>query len=172
MLGYVALSMGIGKEENPSESMKSPLKSPSTSTESAEEVAEREDTRLWHANDRKYLSLQDISIGFNELLLRVSKSDVSLTTNMAWLYKQGYFPQLDIRSDVYFRLRRMASRPARDSTYVMYLVVDDKIILEGRGIGKEKAFRDLYLEVSQMVTEAVDRIGESETAWEEENRLE
>jgi len=91
---------------------------------------------------------------------------------MAWLYKQGYFPQLDIRSDVYFRLRRMGSRPARDSTYVMYLVVDDKIILEGRGIGKEEAFRDLYSEVSEMVTEAVDRIGESETAWEEEDRLE
>ncbi|KAI4696438.1 uncharacterized protein J4E88_000615 [Alternaria novae-zelandiae] len=163
MLGYVALSMGIGKEEKPSESMKSPLKSPSASTESAEEVAEREDTRLWHANDRKYLSLQDISIGFNELLLRVSKSDVSLTS---------YFPQLDIRSDVYFRVRKMGSRPARDSTYVMYLVVDDKIILEGRGRGKEEAFRDLYLEVSEMVTEAVDRIGESETAWEEEDRLE
>ncbi|KAI4628891.1 hypothetical protein J4E83_003444 [Alternaria metachromatica] len=80
MLGYVALAMGIGKEEKPSESMKSPLKSPSASTESAEEVAEREDTRLWHANDRKYLSLQDIFIRFNELLLRVSKSDVSLTS--------------------------------------------------------------------------------------------
>jgi len=50
MLGYVALSMGIGKEEKPSKFMKSPLKSPSASTESAEEVAEREDTRLWHAN--------------------------------------------------------------------------------------------------------------------------
>ncbi|KAI4652134.1 hypothetical protein J4E93_002331 [Alternaria ventricosa] len=80
MLGYVALSMGIEKEEKPSKSMKSSLKSPSTSTESAEEAAEREDTRLWHANDRKHLSLQDICIGFNELLLRVSKSDVSLTS--------------------------------------------------------------------------------------------
>jgi len=59
MLGYVALSMGIGKEENPSESMKSPLKSPSTSTESAEEVAEREDTRLWHANGTLISDLLD-----------------------------------------------------------------------------------------------------------------
>ena len=50
MLGCVALFMGIGKEEKPSESTASPPKSPSTSTESAEEVAEREDTRLWHAN--------------------------------------------------------------------------------------------------------------------------
>lgn len=88
---------------------------------------------------------------------------------MAWLYKQGYFPQLDIRSDVYFRLRKICGRPARYSAYVMYLVVDDKIVLEGRGIGKEEAYCDLRLGVSEMVTEAVERILESEVAGEGED---
>ncbi len=79
---------------------------------------------------------------------------------MAFLYKQGYFPQLDLRSDVFFLRVKMDSRPRRHSTYVMCLVVDGDVVLEGRGIGKKGALRDLCLEVSKMVTEAVDRISQ------------
>jgi hypothetical protein len=79
---------------------------------------------------------------------------------MAFLYKQGYFSQLDLRSDVWFLRLRMDNRPRRYSTYVMCLVVDGNVVLEGRGIGKKGALRDLCLGVSKMVTEAVDRISQ------------
>jgi hypothetical protein len=49
----------------------------------------------------------------------------------------------------------------------MCLVVDGDVVLEGRGIGKKGALRDLCLEVSKMVTEAVDRISQYDIDWGE-----
>jgi hypothetical protein len=84
----------------------------------------------------------------------------SWTANIAWLYKQGHFPQLHLTSDVCFRWQKIGGFPNRYSTYVIDLVVDGEIVLEGRGIAKKEALCDLCLEVADMVTEAFDGIEE------------
>jgi hypothetical protein len=84
----------------------------------------------------------------------------SWTANIAWLYKQGHFPQLHLTSDVCFCWQKIGGFPNRYSTYVINLVVDGEIVLEGRGIAKKEALCDLCLEVADMVTEAFDGIEE------------
>jgi hypothetical protein len=61
---------------------------------------------------------------------------------------------------VCFRWQKTVGLPNCYSNYVINLVVDGEIVLEGRGTAKKEALCDLCLEVADMVTEAFDGIGE------------